>query len=59
MGSKYCPAVCDIRLYQKTQEILQKFNVKNNILLYGRYRCDGFFKHQLDYISKFTFNFYR
>lgn len=21
MGSKYCPAVCDIRLYQKTQEI--------------------------------------
>lgn len=47
MGSKYCPAVCDIRLYKKNQEILQKFNVKNNILLYGRYRCDGFFKHQL------------
>lgn len=47
MGSKYCPAVCDIRLYQITQEILQKFNVKNNIMLFGRYRCDEFFNINL------------
>ncbi|XP_061170257.1 uncharacterized protein LOC133179540 [Saccostrea echinata] len=42
MGSKCSPSVCDIRLHQITDEIIDKFTGKNKIIYHGRYRDDGF-----------------
>ncbi|XP_062587335.1 uncharacterized protein LOC134248972 [Saccostrea cucullata] len=42
MGSKCSPSVCDIRLHQITDEIIDKFTGKNDLIYHGRYRDDGF-----------------
>ncbi|KAK3086137.1 hypothetical protein FSP39_014058 [Pinctada imbricata] len=42
MGSRCSPSVCDIRMYEITTEIINKFPHKSRILYHGRYRDDGF-----------------
>lgn len=42
MGSRCSPSVCDIRLHQITDEIIDKFAGKDKIIYHGRYRDDGF-----------------
>ena len=55
MGSKCSPEVCDIRMYEVTSEILNKFPFQQNIVYHGRYRDDGFIIYQgeMDEIHQF------
>lgn len=59
MGSTYCPAVCDIRLYQITQEICRNSTGKTIYCFMAALGVMDPFVNQLEYISKFAFNFYR
>ena len=51
MGSKCSPSVCDIRMYEITTEIVNKFPHRSNILYHGRYRDDGFIIYRGDEIE--------
>ena len=41
MGSKCSPEICDIRAFEVIMEILNTFDYKNKIIVFGRYRDDG------------------